>query len=536
MKVVFLGVAGSNNAFSLSLYNLKAFALSDPDVRSKCTIKVIQHPLIQPTNYKQKLDELFQTIIEEEPDLLGLSCYMWNINFFKDLASCVQTFDPKIKILFGGPEMTTDYIANGSYNSFHIDFCVSGEGELTCLELLRKLAFGKPTLKDIRGLSYRTSDKKHFVVNPKRIAFKSLNEMPSPYLEGVVDQDLLTRGGVEASIETQRGCSLRCSFCIYHKDMNRIAYNDIEKTNKEVQYVVDRGVKYIRFVDANFSSKLDHAKEIMRRLIAKNFELKLMLELIPGFIDDELASLFAEFNNNRDWNDITLGVGVQSVNIDSLRLMRRAIKIDKFERTFELIKKYRIYAKIDLIIGLPGEDIHAIERTLEYMMDTLRGSQDNLLCCHVLRGLPGTELLEIAKKYDVEFTSQYTPHEIYSSSLLPREDLLKCQRRTAVIFRLVNHEGWANREFIYSQKRLLKGAGNITEIHDAYFLTRDQLGISNMALIDLMIEGLKNDLRSTSDFVKEDFPCAETWWWIKSKREISNSWILKFLSELRLNN
>ena len=80
-KVVFLGVAGSNNAFSLSLYNLKAFALSDPDIRSKCNIKVIQHPLIQYMNHKKNLDKLSEEILKENPDLLGLSCYLWNVNF-----------------------------------------------------------------------------------------------------------------------------------------------------------------------------------------------------------------------------------------------------------------------------------------------------------------------------------------------------------------------------------------------------------------------------------------------------------------------
>ena len=77
-KVVFLGVAGSNNAFSLSLYNLKAFVLSDPDIRSKCKIKVIQHPLIHYMNHEKKLGELSKEIIKENPDLLGLSSYLWN--------------------------------------------------------------------------------------------------------------------------------------------------------------------------------------------------------------------------------------------------------------------------------------------------------------------------------------------------------------------------------------------------------------------------------------------------------------------------
>ena len=46
MRTVLVGIAGSNNAFSLSLYNLKAFAYNDPEIRKDWDIKVIQSPLI----------------------------------------------------------------------------------------------------------------------------------------------------------------------------------------------------------------------------------------------------------------------------------------------------------------------------------------------------------------------------------------------------------------------------------------------------------------------------------------------------------
>ena len=45
-KVVLVGIAGSHNAFSLSLYNLKAYAYQNLKVRKHWDINVIQHPLI----------------------------------------------------------------------------------------------------------------------------------------------------------------------------------------------------------------------------------------------------------------------------------------------------------------------------------------------------------------------------------------------------------------------------------------------------------------------------------------------------------
>jgi radical SAM superfamily enzyme YgiQ (UPF0313 family) len=229
-----------------------------------------------------------------------------------------------------------------------------------------------------------------------------------------------------------------------------------------------------------------------------------------------------------EWNEVTLGVGVQTINLEVLRKIRRAIKLEKFEQTFDLLQKYNVYAKIDLIIGMPGEDIASIERTLEYMLAKLRGSEAHLLCCHVMRGLPGTELLEIAKDYGMVFSSKYEPHELVESPALPREDMLKCLRRTGVIFRLINHRGWAGKEFISGKE------WKETNIRDAFFAARDRLGISHVGLIDLIIEGLMEHLKERrSWFVQPDFPYAETWWWNFSALEITNEWLLDYLSKLQ---
>src|SRR5438270_382323 len=78
-KAVLLGVAGSHNAFSLSLYNLKAFAVADPDIRKQWNLHVIQHPLINILNHEIKLTEIAEKIVAEKPELVAFSCYMWNV-------------------------------------------------------------------------------------------------------------------------------------------------------------------------------------------------------------------------------------------------------------------------------------------------------------------------------------------------------------------------------------------------------------------------------------------------------------------------
>ena len=533
MNAVLVGIAGSHNAFSLSLYNLKAYAYQSSRIRERWNISVIQCPLINPgeKHNKKKLSDLSNEIISKKPNLIGFSCYMWNIDCFYKIAEDIKNRLPSTKILLGGPEIATEYVHNSHFDKYAIDYCVSGEGELTFLELLQHLENGKPAITDIAGLAHRSNGNMPFTLNSKRKPFKSLSEIPSPFLKGIVDEDVLARKGVEANLETQRGCNLRCSYCIYHKDMDRVSYSETERIIKEVRYVTDRGVKKIRFVDANFSSNKNHAKSVMKGLIRERFKTSLFFELIPGFIDEELASLFGEYTKLYPQNQITIGVGVQTINLKVLKLMRRSIRKEKFEKTFKLLQKHNIYTKIDLIIGLPDEGISSIEETLEYMVDQLRGSRAHLLCCHVMRGLPGTELMEIAKKKKMVFSSRYEPHELIESPTLPRADMLKSLRRTGVLFRLINHVGWADREFIWDK------TSEKTNIRDLFFATKDHLSVSNVQLIDLIVEKLIKYLKPLKSwFSMPDFPYAETWWWAYSSREISNEWLIDCLSNFKEKN
>ena len=530
MKAMLVGIAGSHNAFSLSLYNLKAYAFGDPMIKKNWNIDVIQHPLINfgETFNNKKLSDLSKKIIAKKPNLVGFSCYMWNFDSFIKIAINLKKKIPNTKILLGGPEIATDYVRNSHFDKYPVDFCVSGEGELTFLELLKYLKTNTPDITKIDGLSYRKNLKKPFIVNSKRKPFRSLSEIPSPFLEGIVSEEVLARNGVEANLETQRGCNLRCSYCIYHKDMDKVSYSEIKRIVKEVRYVTKRGVRKIRFVDANFSSNKDHAKSVMKALIRERFKTSLFFELIPGFIDEELASLFGKYTKLHPENHITIGVGVQTINPKILKLMRRTIRKEKFEMTFKLLQKYDIYTKIDLIIGLPEEDISSIENTIEYMVDQLRGSRAHLLCCHVMRGLPGTELMDIAKKNKMTFSSRYEPHELIESPTLPRSDMLKSLRRTGVLFRLINHVGWADREFIYGK------TSKKTNIRDLFFATKDRLSISNVQLIDLIVDRLYTHLKSIKSwFSMPDFPYAETWWWAHSSKEITNEWLITCLSNLQ---
>ncbi|MBV5278281.1 MAG: B12-binding domain-containing radical SAM protein [Campylobacteraceae bacterium] len=516
-KAVLIGISGAHNSFCLSLYNLKSFAYSDPIIHHNWSIEIIQEPLITELDYETRIEILIKKIMKHsDADLFGFSCYMWNMKYVNKLCDILKIQSPFSKIVLGGPEISKDWIIKGLLNNLTADYLVFGEGEKSFNEILKSIQNNESKSK-INGIAFKENE--NWIVNAQQIPFKSLLDIPSPYISGCIDDEILIKEDIQANIETQRGCSLRCSYCIYHKDMPNIVYGGVERVLAEVDYISNKGCKRIRFVDANFTSNINYTKDIMRGLISRKIEATIFAELIPGFIDEELANLFKEFNDLWEWNYITLGVGVQSINIDALRRVKRKIAIEKFDETFELLSSRGIYAKIDIILGLPGEDILSIANTQEYMLNKLKKSKAHLLCCHTMRGLPGTDLYNLAQQFQMHFSSEREPHELIESPILPRQDMVHVLRRTAIIFRIIN-----------------PGFSKSHDVRKKFYETVEKLLCSHLDVIDQLINIMLKDLPSDSWFAQDDFPYAETWWWECSAHEVSDQMIIEWLKDLTLPN
>ena len=104
-------------------------------------------------------DFIFSEIYKMKPDVIGFSCYIWNMEMILNIASVLRKILPKIKIIFGGPEVSYefDYILENKL----ADIIIVGEGEKTAFELISFLD-GKnnavSNLDEIDGIAYLEND------------------------------------------------------------------------------------------------------------------------------------------------------------------------------------------------------------------------------------------------------------------------------------------------------------------------------------------------------------------------------------------
>ena len=149
---------------------------------------------------------LIKTIANKRPDVLGFTLYYWNGLRSLSVAGRVKSLLPDTKVLVGGPEVTVDsgYILRDKT----VDMGCIGQGERTFTEMLKAILSGND-YSTVPGIFHRVEDR--VIVNKSDSPFKHPEDIPSPYLNGIIDPRVYER----AWLETQRGCPFQCKLKLH---------------------------------------------------------------------------------------------------------------------------------------------------------------------------------------------------------------------------------------------------------------------------------------------------------------------------------
>jgi len=401
-KVILISFNWANH-FSLALGYLKAYALKDNFIRDHAAIDIVDFDT-EMLNVQQVVYYLSQI----RPDIIGFSCYCWNIEKVLHTARIMKTIYPEIRIVFGGPEVGpigSKYLKE--YDS--VDAVIKGEGEITFSELL-KCYLGKGALEKIEGICYRRNGE--VFENADRLPIEDLGEIPSPYLEGLlIPRDKVTY------IETYRGCIFRCHYCFEGKNLPKLRFFPEERIKKEIEFILGHPeVKSFHFVDTVFNYRKDRLEKIVGIISGANrygTELR-TVEIIAEFIDEETVSLFKRANVR------SIETGPQTVNEDTLKTVNRYYRGEKFRAGIRLLEDSGIQATTDLIIGLPGDNFFKFVKSAK----TIIAIRPTTIVFSILHVLPGTILYEKSREFGIKFDDK-APHLVLETPGFSYEDIDK---------------------------------------------------------------------------------------------------------------
>ena len=124
MKVLLVAINAKYIHSNLAVYTLRAYAK-----KMGLEVEIAEYTI---NNYTE---EIMADIYKKNPDFIGFSCYIWNIDYVEEIARELNKVLPDTHIWYGGPEVSynsMDYLANHSY----VEGIMIGEGEETICELI----------------------------------------------------------------------------------------------------------------------------------------------------------------------------------------------------------------------------------------------------------------------------------------------------------------------------------------------------------------------------------------------------------------
>ncbi|MCI8638824.1 MAG: B12-binding domain-containing radical SAM protein [Coprococcus sp.] len=429
MKILLTAVNAKYIHSNLAIYSLKAYAEKYAD---GADIFVMEFTINQQT------DEILRGIYREKPDMLCLSCYIWNWDHIVRIVREVKKVLPDVILWLGGPEVSYDGAA--VLKSLpEADGVMKGEGEQTFAELAAYYQ-GKQgkRLSDIPGIVYRAE---RACGADKEIRENDWREVIDLSSVPFVYQDMEPFRHKIIYYESSRGCPFSCSYCLSSID-KCLRFRDLDLVKRELQFFLDHNVEQVKFVDRTFNCRHAHAIAIWKYILEHDNGLtNFHFEISADLLNEEELELMGRMRPGL----IQLEIGVQSTNPDTIREIHRTMQFSRLSENVRRIHSYgNIHQHVDLIAGLPYEDYESFGKSFDAVYD-LAPEQLQL---GFLKVLKGSEMEKQKEKYELLHKS-FPPYEALSTRWLPYQDMIRLKEIEEMVEVYYN-----SRQFCYTLKYL----------------------------------------------------------------------------------
>lgn len=403
MKFLLAAINAKYIHSNLAVYSLQAYAKQQvPQAEISLGEYTINH----------QMDMILQDIYRRKPDVIGFSCYIWNIQYVKAFLRDIPKVLPDAQIWLGGPEVS--YRAREILEEYPaVRGVMVGEGEETFAELVSCYCDSSECddqeLKRVDGIIYRNAERV-ITENPHRMLM-DLSRIPFPY------SDLNDFEHRIIYYESSRGCPFSCSYCLSSIDKS-VRFRSLELVKQELDFFLERRVPQVKFVDRTFNCKKSHALAIWNYLKehdngVTNFHFEVSADLID---EEELAVL-----ETMRPGLIQLEIGVQTTNPETIKEIRRTTDLERLREVVVRINGFHnIHQHLDLIAGLPYEDFDSFRSSF----DEVYRMRPEQLQLGFLKVLSGSYMAEQVEKYNLLYHAE-PPYEVLATRWLDYGKILR---------------------------------------------------------------------------------------------------------------
>ena len=167
MKILLTAINAKYIHSNLAIYSLKA-----------CAGNYESNVELAEFTINNQKDYILEEIYKRHPDVLSMSCYIWNIDYVESVVREFHKICPDVPVWVGGPEVSYEverFLAEHDY----ITGVMIGEGEDTFRELCQHYVDGDIRLKDIKGIAIREKCGNAIITQPRCIM--DMSQIPFCY-------------------------------------------------------------------------------------------------------------------------------------------------------------------------------------------------------------------------------------------------------------------------------------------------------------------------------------------------------------------
>ena len=475
MKILLVACNAKYIHSNLAVYDLQAYASDYAD-----------HIVLKEYTINQQKDDIMRDIYLEHPEVVCVSCYIWNLSFVKELMADLIKILPGADFWAGGPEVSYDAEKFLTENSEFKGVMV-GEGEETFKELAGHYVEKNPqNLKNMTGICYRDGDQ---IIHNGWRQIMDLSSIPFIY------KDLSEFKNRIIYYESSRGCPFSCSYCLSSID-KKLRFRDTETVKKELQFFIDNKVPKVKFVDRTFNCKHDHAMAIWKYINehdngVTNFHFEISADLLREEELQEMSTMRPGL--------IQLEIGVQSTNPDTIKAIHRTMDFEKLKGIVDRIHSFgNIHQHLDLIAGLPYEDYDSFRHSFNDVY-ALKPQQLQL---GFLKVLKGSHMMEMCREYGIVYKTQ-EPYEVLSTKWLDYDHVLKLKTVENMVEVYYNSGQFQNTlEYL---ENFFQDAFSIYERLGSFYMEKGYGDVSHtrMRRYEILLEFLEDVPEISMDQVKD---------------------------------
>lgn len=302
--------------------------------------------------------------------------------------------------------------------------------------------------------------------------------------------DLYHSGYKFGSMQTTRGCPMKCEFCSVHT-FNGSKYrlrnvgksvDDFAAIDKERVYIVDDN-----FVGYNKAAR-NHALEFFKGIVERGTQKQWAGSASMNIAEDEELLKWASLSGCK-----LIFLGIESELIDQLEKANKRVNVrigvDKYAEVYRMIHHYEIAVMGAFIYGLDNDTPETIYNRTTYMLN----AGIDIMQATILTPLPGTLLY---KRFMAEGRLLYTNYPEDWERHNYTEVVFKPQKMAADDFQQSVQENWERLYDLKTLKRKFLNTMKITRNPD----TAAWAFSSNLHMRNLVFEGQKEILNMANTF------------------------------------